>query len=106
MTLIPTLKQRLAKPSDLVDLAKIDSLRGIREEGDALVIGAMTRHVDVERSPVVKRAIPALAELAGLISARGGGEPPVIGDDVRVVMVRERQIEAIIDRLKKLRREL
>jgi carbon-monoxide dehydrogenase medium subunit len=72
MTLIPTLKQRLAKPSDLVDLAKIDSLRGIREEGDALVIGAMTRHVDVERSPVVKRAIPALAELAGLI-----GDPAV-----------------------------
>ena len=72
MTLIPTLKQRLAKPSDLVDLAKIDSLKGIREEGDALVIGAMTRHVDVERSPVVKRAIPVLSELAGLI-----GDPAV-----------------------------
>jgi carbon-monoxide dehydrogenase medium subunit len=72
MTLIPTLKQRLARPSDLVDLAKIDSLRGIREEGDALVIGAMTRHVDVERSDLVKRAIPALAELAGMI-----GDPAV-----------------------------
>ncbi|HJU20013.1 MAG TPA: xanthine dehydrogenase family protein subunit M [Stellaceae bacterium] len=72
MTLIPTLKQRLAKPSDLIDLAKIDSLRGIREEGDALVIGAMTRHADVQRSPVVQRAIPALAALAGMI-----GDPAV-----------------------------
>jgi carbon-monoxide dehydrogenase medium subunit len=72
MTLIPTLKQRLAKPSDLIDLAKIDSLKGIREEGDALVIGAMTRHAEVQRSPVVQRAIPALAALAGMI-----GDPAV-----------------------------
>jgi carbon-monoxide dehydrogenase medium subunit len=72
MTLIPTLKQRLAKPSDLIDLAKIDSLKGIREEGDALVIGAMTRHAEVQRSPVVQRAIPALAALAGM-----SGDPAV-----------------------------
>jgi carbon-monoxide dehydrogenase medium subunit len=72
MTLIPTLKQRLAKPSDLIDLARIDSLKGIREEGDALVIGAMTRHVDVQRSALVRRAIPALSELAGMI-----GDPAV-----------------------------
>lgn len=72
MTLIPTLKQRLAKPSDLIDLAKISSLKGIREEGDAVVVGAMTRHADVQRSDLVKRAIPALAALAGLI-----GDPAV-----------------------------
>ena len=72
MTLIPTLKQRLAKPSDLIDLARISSLRGISEDGDALVIGAMTRHVEVLRSPVVRRAIPALSALAGLI-----GDPAV-----------------------------
>jgi aerobic carbon-monoxide dehydrogenase medium subunit len=72
MTLIPTLKLRLAKPSDLVDLVRIESLKGIREEGDALVIGAMTRHADVHGSPVVKRAIPALAALAGMI-----GDPAV-----------------------------
>src|SRR5579875_678300 len=72
MTLIPTLKQRLAKPSDLIDLARIDSLKGIREEGDALVIGAMTRHVEVQRSALVRRAIPALSELAGMI-----GDPAV-----------------------------
>ena len=42
MTLIPTLKQRLAKPSDLIDLATIDGLRGIKEEGGGVTIGAMT----------------------------------------------------------------
>ena len=72
MTLIPTLKQRLAHPSDLVDLGAISALRGIREEGDRIVIGAMTRHVEVERSPIVGRAIPALAALAGHI-----GDPAV-----------------------------
>jgi aerobic carbon-monoxide dehydrogenase medium subunit len=72
MTLIPTLKLRLAKPSDLVDLAAIPSLRGITDAGDALVIGAMTRHAEVERSPVVKQAIPALAVMAGMI-----GDPAV-----------------------------
>jgi carbon-monoxide dehydrogenase medium subunit len=72
MTLIPTLKQRLAKPSDLVDLAAIPSLRGITDAGDALVIGAMTRHGEVHNSPVVKEAIPALAVMAGMI-----GDPAV-----------------------------
>ncbi len=72
MTLIPTLKLRLAKPSQLIDLGAIPSLKGISEEGDAVVIGAMTRHADVNRSAVVKRAIPALAALAGMI-----GDPAV-----------------------------
>src|SRR5436309_9207091 len=72
MTLIPTLKLRLAKPSDLVDLGALSQLKGITEEGDAVVIGAMTRHADVNRSPVVQRAIPALAQTAGMI-----GDPAV-----------------------------
>src|SRR5437899_5296748 len=72
MTLVPTLKFRLAKPSDLIDLASISSLRGITDAGDALVIGAMTRHAEVERSPVVKQAIPVLAALAHMI-----GDPAV-----------------------------
>jgi aerobic carbon-monoxide dehydrogenase medium subunit len=63
-TLIPTLKQRLAQPSDLVDLRGIGELKGIREEGDRLVIGATTTHAEVAASEVVKRAIPALASLA------------------------------------------
>jgi aerobic carbon-monoxide dehydrogenase medium subunit len=72
MTLIPTLKLRLAKPSDLVDLAAIPSLRGITDAGDAIVIGAMTRHAEVNRSSVVKQGIPALAAMAGMI-----GDPAV-----------------------------
>ncbi|HTV89773.1 MAG TPA: xanthine dehydrogenase family protein subunit M [Stellaceae bacterium] len=72
MTLIPTLKLRLAKPTQLIDLAAIPALKGISEQGDAVVIGAMTRHADVTRSDVVKRAIPALAAMAGLI-----GDPAV-----------------------------
>jgi aerobic carbon-monoxide dehydrogenase medium subunit len=72
MTLIPTLKLRLAKPSQLIDLGALPQLKGITEEGDAVVIGAMTRHADVNRSAVVKRAVPALAALAGMI-----GDPAV-----------------------------
>ena len=72
MTLVPTLKQRLAKPSDLVDLALIGSLKGIKEEGGGVTIGAMTRHAEVHRSAIVKSVIPALAALAGLI-----GDPAV-----------------------------
>ncbi|HKO09747.1 MAG TPA: xanthine dehydrogenase family protein subunit M [Alphaproteobacteria bacterium] len=72
MTLIPTLKQRLARPSDLVDLGGIGELKGIRREGNALVIGAMTPHAEVASSPEVKKAIPALAALA-----EGIGDPQV-----------------------------
>lgn len=72
MTLIPTLKQRLARPSDVVDLGGIRELTGIKVEGSNVVIGAMTRHAQVAASPDVKRLIPALAELAGMI-----GDPAV-----------------------------
>jgi carbon-monoxide dehydrogenase medium subunit len=72
MTLIPTLKQRLAKPSDVVDLGGIKELAGIKVEGNNVVIGGMTRHADVASSAEVKAAIPALAYLAGHI-----GDPAV-----------------------------
>jgi len=64
MTLIPTLKQRLAKPSDVIDLGKIAELQGIKRDGNNIVIGAMTKHAAVADSDVVKGAIPALASLA------------------------------------------
>jgi len=67
MTLLPTMKMRLARPSDLVDLSGIDELNGITDSGDAIVIGAMTRHADVAASDVVRGAIPALADLADAI---------------------------------------
>ena len=61
MTLIPTLKQRLASPSDVIDLASVDGLSGIVRNGDSVTVGALTRHADVASSD----AIPALAALAG-----------------------------------------
>ena len=72
MTLIPTMKQRLAQPSDLIDLGAITELSGIRREGDELVIGATTTHAQVAASDEVRSAIPALAELADHI-----GDPAV-----------------------------
>ncbi len=69
-TLLPTLKQRLASPSDLIDLSGIAELQGIAIDGDAVVIGAMTRHADVAASSEVQQKIPALAALAGDIGDR------------------------------------
>ena len=64
-TLLPALKHRLDRPSALVDLSGIAELRGIRREGDRIVIGAMARHQEIENDPAVKAAIPALAWMAG-----------------------------------------
>lgn len=72
MTLLPTMKQRLAQPSDLIDLGGVAELAGIKKDGNALVIGAMTTHATVAASAEVKAAIPALAELA-----EGIGDPQV-----------------------------
>src|ERR1017187_3316294 len=71
-TLIPTMKQRLAAPADLIDIARIASLSFVRREGNTLIIGAGTCHADVAASEVVRRTIPALAVLAGEI-----GDPAV-----------------------------
>ena len=64
MTLLPTMKMRLARPTDLVDLSGIDELVGICEDGDGIVVGSMVRHADVAASDVVRGSIPALADLA------------------------------------------
>jgi carbon-monoxide dehydrogenase medium subunit len=73
MTLIPTLKQRLASPSDVIDLGGIGELgRILVDRGSDLVIGALTRHAEVAHSDEVKGWIPALAKLAD-----GIGDPQV-----------------------------
>ncbi|APT57248.1 xanthine dehydrogenase family protein subunit M [Roseomonas gilardii] len=64
-TLLPALKHRLNRPSALVDLTGIAEMKGIRLEGDTLVIGALSRHADIQDSDVVRQAIPALARMAG-----------------------------------------
>lgn len=66
-TFIPTLKQRLAQPSEVIDLGGIAELKGVKAEGDKVVIGAMTKHSEVARDATVKSMIPALADLAGMI---------------------------------------
>src|SRR5690606_28092725 len=69
MTLLPTMKLRLAHPSDLVDLSNIEALKGIADTGPAIEIGAMVRHADLSRNATVRSAIPALAALPGKIGA-------------------------------------
>ncbi|GAA4347789.1 FAD binding domain-containing protein [Variovorax defluvii] len=69
-TLLASMKLRLAAPEQLVDLSGIQELSGIKKEGNALVIGAMTRHLDVGASAEVKSAFPALAWLADHIGDR------------------------------------
>ena len=72
MTLLPTMKMRLASPANLIDLDRVEGLDGIEVKGRSLVIGALARHADVANSATVGEAIPALAELAGMI-----GDPAV-----------------------------
>jgi len=69
-TLLPTLRQRLAEPSDVVDLGAIAELRGIKVEGDGVTIGATTTHAEVSASADVEKTIPALSALAGGIGDR------------------------------------
>ena len=72
MSLIPSLKMRLNRYAALVDLGALDSLKGIRREGDVLIIGAMTPHAVVAASAEVHEALPAIATLA-----EGIGDPLV-----------------------------
>jgi len=71
-TLIPVMKQRLAAPSDVIDLARIKELNGIDVSGDTVTIKAATPHYDVATSAAVQKAIAALAHLASTI-----GDPAV-----------------------------
>jgi aerobic carbon-monoxide dehydrogenase medium subunit len=61
-SLIPVMRLRLAAPETVVDLGKIDQLRGIREESDVLVIGAMTPHAEVAENPLVREHARVLSE--------------------------------------------
>ena len=69
-TLLATMKQRLAAPETLIDLGKISGLSGVKKDGNTLMVGAMTRHMDVANNDLVKANIPALAALAGQIGDR------------------------------------
>jgi carbon-monoxide dehydrogenase medium subunit len=66
-TLIPTLKQRLAAPTDVIDLSGIEALQGVTVSADTVSVGAFTRHADVAGSEAIRAALPVLAALAGEI---------------------------------------
>ena len=72
ISLIPLMKLRLATPSVLIDIAGLSEFAGIRRTGDHLTIGALTRHVEVERSPIVRECAPLLCYTASLV-----GDPQV-----------------------------
>src|SRR5882762_11936321 len=69
-SLVQAMKLRLTSPSDLIDLGTIKELSGIKVSGNAVEIGAMTRHAEVAGSAEVKKAIPSLAAMASLIGDR------------------------------------
>jgi aerobic carbon-monoxide dehydrogenase medium subunit len=69
-SLVQAMKLRLSSPSDLIDLASLKELVGIKASASAVEIGAMTRHADVAASKDVQKAIPGLAALAGIIGDR------------------------------------
>src|SRR4051812_45933676 len=71
-TLIPVMKQRLASPSDVIDLARIKELVGIESSGDTLTIKAATTYFDIMHSADVKKSIPAIAYLTSVL-----GDPAV-----------------------------
>lgn len=67
-SLIPVLRLRLSYPTVLVDLRKIGDLRGVREEGSELVIGAMTRHADVVTDPLIRQYAALVAEATATVA--------------------------------------
>jgi carbon-monoxide dehydrogenase medium subunit len=71
-TLLPVMKQRLAAPSDVIDVARIKELVGVEASADTLTIKAATTHYDVAQSDAVRKSIPAIADLAAMI-----GDPAV-----------------------------
>ncbi|MBO0826708.1 MAG: xanthine dehydrogenase family protein subunit M [Streptosporangiales bacterium] len=69
-SLVPMLRLRLALPTTLVDLGRIDELRGVRDDGDAIVIGAMTTHHDVLGDALVQRYAPLVAQATETVGDR------------------------------------
>jgi carbon-monoxide dehydrogenase medium subunit len=71
-SLLPLMKLRLAVPTVVIDVSRAADLSYVREDGDRVVIGALTRHCDVAADPVLRRTVPVLAHAAGLV-----GDPQV-----------------------------
>lgn len=67
-SLLPVLRMRLAAPTTLVDLGRVAELRGVREDGDELVVGAMTTHYDVQRDPLIASHAALLKEATDTVA--------------------------------------
>ena len=81
-SLLPMMKLRFAQPAHLIDINRIPELRGIREEGGTVVIGAMTVENDLISSPIVQAKLPLLAEAAKLIADPQVRNRGTIGGDI------------------------
>ena len=71
-SLIPMMKLRLAQPKHVIDLRKVPNLAGLKQDGNTIVVGAMTTHWQVESSPVLREKLPIVSDTAGVI-----GDPAV-----------------------------
>lgn len=71
-SLVPAMRLRISRPSLLVDIGRLEGLRYVREDGDGLAIGALTRHAELVRDPVLAASCAVIAEAAALI-----GDPQV-----------------------------
>jgi carbon-monoxide dehydrogenase medium subunit len=69
-SLIPVMRLRLAAPSTVVDLGRVPELRGVRDDGDAIVIGAMTTHSDVLADPLIAQHAPLIAQATETVADR------------------------------------
>src|SRR5438034_1817709 len=71
-SLIPMMKLRLAQPKHLIDLRNVPGLKGVKEDGNTVVIGAMTTWYELESNPIVKAKVPVVGETASIV-----GDPAV-----------------------------
>ena len=104
-SLVPMMKLRVARPKYLIDIHRIAGLNYIREEGGQIRIGAMTRHVEIEESPLIGEKLPILREAAGKIGDAqvrnrgtiGGGlaEADPAGDYGAVVLALDAQLRCV-----------
>ncbi|MDE2130491.1 MAG: xanthine dehydrogenase family protein subunit M [Betaproteobacteria bacterium] len=81
-SLLPMMKLRFAEPTHLIDINRIPELRGIREEGNKVVIGAMTVESDLITSPILQAKVPLLVEAAQLIADPQVRNCGTIGGDI------------------------
>src|SRR5438093_1746845 len=107
-SLVPMMKLRLARPKYLIDINRIPNLSRITEESGYIRCGAMTRHVQIEESPLIREKIPMLCEAAGAIGdaqvrdrgTLGGGlvEADPSGDYGAVVLALNAQMKCVSPR--------